>query len=204
MVQGRHDREAAPAPAERPEQLRLVLCVHPEPAAVGRHDVGSDDALGREAVATGEPADPAAQAVADRPDVGGGAVQGDKTVGRRQRTDGAPLRPGLDRGRAAHRVDDHTGEARRVQQDRAIERTERAAAVAATLRGDLEPGIAGSRQRGLDIGDRLRQDHGSRMLVKGAVPREAGIGVGRVRGQDDAARQRPGQGFQGRCARRRT
>jgi hypothetical protein len=63
------DPEAAPATAQRPEEVGLVLAIDMEEPAVGGHDVDGKDAVAGEAVAPGEPSQPTAQGVAHHPDL---------------------------------------------------------------------------------------------------------------------------------------
>ena len=64
-----HDREAAAAAADRPEELRVVVRVDAADTAVGVDDLGREDRVRGEAVLAGEPAEAAAERVAENADV---------------------------------------------------------------------------------------------------------------------------------------
>jgi hypothetical protein len=66
---GDHAEAAAAAP-QRPEQLGVVPVVDPARPAVGGDELDGGDAVGRQPVAAGQPAEPAAQRVAGHADVG--------------------------------------------------------------------------------------------------------------------------------------
>ena len=70
-----HDPEVPAAAAQRPEQLGLVLGVGAHEVAVGGDELDRGHRVGLQAVLAGQPADPAAERVADDADVRRGAVQ---------------------------------------------------------------------------------------------------------------------------------
>ena len=55
------DPEVAAAPAQRPQEVGILLGVRSDELSLGGHDVGSDDVVARESVLSHEPADAAAE-----------------------------------------------------------------------------------------------------------------------------------------------
>jgi hypothetical protein len=79
-LERRHHAEWPAAPAQCPEERRLVLCIGANQVALCIHELDGQDAVRREAVAACEPADPANEGVADDADVGCGACERRKVV----------------------------------------------------------------------------------------------------------------------------
>src|SRR5207247_4288540 len=85
------DPEVAPAAAQRPEQVGLVLRIDAAEDAVRSDELDRRDAVRREPVLPREPAHPAAERVADDADVWRGAVKGEQPVLRGRGDDLLPL-----------------------------------------------------------------------------------------------------------------
>ena len=100
-----HDAEAPAAAAQRPEQLGLVVGVGADVAAVGGDELDRGDAVGGEAVLAAEPADAAAERVADDADVRRGAGERGEAVGEAGAVTSAQIAPARDAGAAGLRVD---------------------------------------------------------------------------------------------------
>ena|SRR5215831_12147033 len=87
-----------PPPADRPEQVRLVVRAGADEASVRGHEFGCGDAVGGQPAAAGQPAHPAAEGIAGHADVRGGARERGQAVlpGRDGRVppDGAGPGPG--------------------------------------------------------------------------------------------------------------
>ena len=110
----RHDAEVAGAgAAERPEQVRLVVVVALEDAAVGEHDLRPDEVVGGDAVLPSEDPEAAAQGQPRHPDRRAGAAGDREVVVLQGLVDLAEARAGAHRGHAfgdrhrPHRRDVH-------------------------------------------------------------------------------------------------
>jgi hypothetical protein len=169
------DREPAAAPAHRPEQLGLVLGVNPPAFPVRGDDLERADGVRSQAVRPAQPACAAAEREADHAD---GRRQPEH---RRQavRAGGVGHVPGARACLHAHspcvRVDGDAAHRRRLQQDRALERTECLRAVARRLRSDAETFLAREPDDGLDVLATGRLHYRIRPLVHRQVPGAAGV-----------------------------
>ncbi len=142
--------EVAAAPADRPEEIRVRLGVGADELAVGRHQLGREQVVDREAVLADEEAGAAAERDAADPDGAGVAEAGREAVGaggigvlaRRQ----ARLGP----GGASLEIDLERPHAREVEHDPALRDAVPGAAVTAAAHGELEPAIA---RKGDDVRD---------------------------------------------------
>ncbi len=192
-----HDPEAAAAAAQRPEQLGVRLGVGVDDLAVGRHDLGGENARRREPVLARQPADAATERVPDDADVGRGAVQRGEPVRDGGLDDVAPDRPGGDACGEPPRVDLHAGHAGGVDEHRSVEGPA-GRPVPRALDGDPEPDRAGVVDGCHDVVDGLgkRDDRGA--LVDGEVPgapRVVPAGIGRE--DEDVGRGGGAQGASG-------
>ena len=121
----------------------------------------------------GEPAETAAERIAEHSDIVGRACKCGEPVLRRGVADLLPDRPGLDACAAIVRIDVDPMHPRRAKQDRAREVAERCGRVTRALRCDTET-VGACRQNGLgDVGRRLREHDGGGPLVDGEVPGSA-------------------------------
>ena len=171
-LERRHDAEVAAAPAQRPEELGLVLVVDAPELPVGRDQLDREDAVRREPVLAGVPADAAAERVARDADVGRRAVQRGEAELRGARHDVLPLRPRADARDAPLDVDLDAAQLVGAEQDHVVHRAERLGVVAGPLRGDLQ---AVRRREADDLGDvPLVLGHGDRrgLLGEGEVERQ--------------------------------
>ena len=163
------DAEVAAAAAQRPEQLGLVLASARtrSPSAV-TSSIAVTLLAGRPWLAR-QPADAAAERVADDADVGRGAVERREPVPRTPRRRRPPTRAGADAGAPAPRRRSRRRACAEVlDQDRALERADGGGVVAGGLRRDAQAGGA----RGLDD----RDD------VVGVAGKATAAGAGRPRG----------------------
>ena len=119
------DSEATAAAAQRPEQLRVLRPVGTQERAVRGDDLDGEHALGREAVLAGEPADAAAERVADDADVRRRAVQRGQALLGGRHDHVLPQRTGLDPGATVLRVDLDGAHLAHVEQQRSVERAVR-------------------------------------------------------------------------------
>ena len=117
------DAEAAAAAAQRPEQVGVLRPVGAHERAVGGDELDGEHALGREAVHAGQPADAAAERVADDADVRGRAVQrGEAVLGRPGTTTSSQSAPASTPGPAVLGVDLDAAHLAHVEQERPVER----------------------------------------------------------------------------------
>jgi hypothetical protein len=163
--------------------------VDPPRAALGGDQLDGGDAVGRQAVAARQPAQPAAQRVAGHAHVGRGARQPGQARRRGRPADvqphGARGRP----GRPGRGVDLHPRQPRRLQQDGVLERGERGGVVPGGLRRHAQAEAAGGGHHGGHVGGGGGQGHGRRPLVDVQQPGGAGGVPVRVAGQHQPARQ---------------
>jgi hypothetical protein len=119
-----------PPPRKRPEEVGLVVPVGAHPAAVGGHELDRVDAVRREPVRAAEPAEPAAERVADDADVGRGARQRRQAVagGRIDELERADAR--VHPGDPRPGVDLDPAHALGLDEDDVVERPERGGVVA--------------------------------------------------------------------------
>ena len=150
-LERRDDAEVPAAAAERPEQVLVLALARHERAPVRRDHLGGEQVVAREAEATREVADTAAEsepadagrrddAAGGREAVGVGRVVEDAPRGAALRASGAPL--GID-------VDSlHPGQ---VDHDASVDRAEAGDAVTPAADGQVELVLAGEVHRGRDI-----------------------------------------------------
>jgi len=185
--------EVAPAAADRPEQVGLVLGVRPHQPALGGDDVRGEDAVRREPVLAQHPAQAAAERVADHADVRrcasqeGEAVDGcccGEVVGEHSRFHARAASRGvhLDRPHAL-----------RPEEQDTVAPPDRSRVVAPALEGDPEAVLCRERDGCCHVLRRLREDDRSRLLVDGQVPALPGDVPPLVAGDGDPARQPEGE-----------
>jgi hypothetical protein len=191
-----HDREAAAAAANRPEELGVGLGVDAADRALGVDDLGGEDRVRRETVLACEPAETAAERVAEHADVVGRACERSEAVRGSRVGDLLPDDAGLDACAAVVRVDVDAAHACRPQEDRAREVADRSGGVAGPLWGDAQALGARCPDRVGDIGCRLGRDDGHRALVGGEVPRGAGLVPAVVAGTVEVAVEMFGEGVE--------
>ena len=193
VAEARGDAEVAAATADGPEQVGVRGLAHGDEPAVGGHEVHLDQAVDRQAVLAGQPADATAEGQAPEADRAGVAERRREAVlsGGRACTRRRSRRPGPSRFRrtgsmsiAAHRAQvDEQPVGRRVAGD----------AVAAALDRDLEAELTCGRHGARDVDRALRpHDHG-RLAQEVGVVDAAGLVVARVARDEDATRDRRAQ-----------
>ena len=143
---------------------------------VGADDLERGDLLGRKAVLAGQPADAAAERVADDADVVRGARQRGQAVLGSRADDLAPRHTGTDphglRGRLDPDVPQPFGPDHQRPADAAVVG---GGVVAGALDADLEAVVAGEANRPGDVGRVGRDRDGGRVLVDCQVPGEASL-----------------------------
>ena len=182
-----HDAEVPAAAAQRPEQVGVDVGGRADELRVRRDQLDRGHGVGGEPVAAGEPAQAAAERVADDADVGRGAREREQPVRGRRLGDLEPQRAGLDAGGPRLDVDLDAAHPLGGEQDRPLQRAERGRVVAGALRGDLQAGADRVLEHGLDVGGVGREGDERGPLVDGQVPgaaREVPLGVV---GRDDVA-----------------
>ena len=184
----RRDRAQVPgAAAEPPEQLRLRVAVRVDERPVGEDHVRRDDAVAGQAVGPDHPADPAAERVAQQPDVGRGAREIREAVLARGRGEGVRERAGLDAGRSGGDVDRDPAHPLGLEQDRVRGPVDGARVVPAGVERDPLPVLGGEAHDRRDVLRGRRVRDGDRPLVDGQVPRLARGVPALVAGKDDLA-----------------
>jgi hypothetical protein len=140
-------------------------------------------------VAAREPAQAAAERVADDADVGRRAGQRGEAVLGGGAGDLGPERAGRDAGTTAGGVDRDALHARGLDEDRVLEGGERGGVVAGALGGDAQAGGAGELDDRHHVVDVLGQGHEGGTLVDGEVPRLPRLVPRRVARRGHRARQ---------------
>ena len=151
VLEAGHDAEVAAAAADRPEQVRLVLGVDASELSIGRHDLGGEDVVDRQAMEAAEVADATAGGEAADPDRAGVPEAGRETV-----LDGRGRV--LDRGQAGFRpggpvrgVDLEALHVLEIDDDAAVDGAVSGCAVTAAANSQLDAVIAREVHDGGDI-----------------------------------------------------
>ena len=184
------DAEAAAAAADGPEELGLVVAVGADEAPVGSHELDGGDAVRGQAVAAREPAEAAAEGVADDADVRRGAGEAREAVLGRGEGDLLPQHAGLGARGLGVRVDLEPAHAARADENRVVEALERAGEVAGALGRHAHAAAAGVVDDRDDVVGRLGEDDCGGPLVGRQVPRLArSVPVGVAREDDLSVEQ---------------
>ena len=183
----RDDAEVAAAAAQGEEEVALVRVVDAVELAVGRHDLDRGDRVGGHAVLAGEPADAAAERVADDADVRRGAVQGDEAVLGGGADDLLPEHAGADARLAGLGVDLDRAQLVRADEDGVGEVAERGDAVTGALGGDAQAVGLREEHGRLHVVRARRHDDQGRMLLDREVPGRALDVPALVPGGEDGA-----------------
>jgi hypothetical protein len=182
----RHDgAEAAATAAQRPEQVGVLVAGGADELAVRGHELDGEQAVGREAVAAAEPAEPAAERVADDADVGRGARERREAGFGGGGRDVQPQRAGLDAGDAVRLVDLDRAHLAGLDEHRVVERTHRSSVVAGALHGDPQAVRVGELDERLHVGGAAGERDQRGTLVDREVPGLARRVPGVFTGQDD-------------------
>jgi hypothetical protein len=183
----RHDAEVPAAAAQGPEELGVVVGRRAHELAGRRDELDRGDAVGRQAVLAGEPAQPAAERVAHDAHVRGGAREREQAVRRGRLGDLEPQGAGLDPGDLRGGIDLDAAHLLCREEDRVVERRDRRGVVAGALGRDAE---AVAPREGEDrhdvVGGRGQRDVGG-PLVDREVPGAAREVPLRLAGRDDLA-----------------
>jgi hypothetical protein len=105
--EGRDDAEVAATPAQRPEQVGVLVEGRPDEAALGGDHVGGEQVVDGQPVLAHEPADATAQRDSTDTGVAHDAAGRGKAVGLRLVVDVAPEGATLHPGGAARGIDPH-------------------------------------------------------------------------------------------------
>ena len=160
--------------------------------AVGEHHVRRHDAVAGEAVRPDHPADPAAERVAQDPDVGRGAREIREAVLAGGRGERVGEDAGLDAGRSGGDVDGDPAHPLRLEQDRVRGPVDGARVVPAGVERDPLPVLGGEPHDLDDVLRGRRVRDGDRPLVDGQVPR-AGARRPSARRREGPRRPRAGR-----------
>ena len=187
IVEAGHDAEVAPATADRPEQVGMVVGVDLEKPSVGGDDLGAEQIVDRQTELAHEIADAATDRDPADPDRSGVAEPGRQAV----RADGRRVfgggQPALGPRRAAVDVDVEALHVGHVEHDPALAHAVPRRAVAAAPDGQLHAGLARERDDANDVLRVRDLDDDRRVAID--VPghdRPGGVVV-RVVGPDHAA-----------------
>ena len=189
----RHDPEVAAAALERPEEVGVGRRGHLDDVALGRHELGGQQVVGREAVLGHQPAEPAAQGETgdsgrrDRAARDGEAVLGGRVVQL------GPGEPGLRAHRAARGIHVgalHLGE---VDHHGAVGDGAPGHVVATAAHADVEPGRAreAHARGGVLCAEAAHDDRGR--AIDEAVVDAAGRVIAIVRRPQEAPREAAGE-----------
>ena len=201
--EARRDSHVAAAPADRPEEVRLVVGIDVVDRAVCRDDLGSEDVVDGQAVGAAEEADAAPGRDAADADGAGVPESHGEAVLADGRGDRAGRRPGPGRDGAGLRVDVDGGEPAEVDDQAVLDGAVAGAAVTTAAHGDLEAVLDREDDCGRDVlgpggGDR---DTGCHVEVTGedrVRVAEAGLAGLVDRAVDGSAQRGGGDGGVGR------
>ena len=171
----RDDAEAAAATPDGPEQIRLVLTVHPHKFPLRSHKLDRGDAVGGEPSAPRQPAHAAPERVADHAYVGRGTVEDDKALFGGRHDNVLPERSSLDACPSRASVDLYTTQTRCLHQDRAVQHCKRGRSMAGSLWGDPKTVFTRELDDLDDVLDGLDQCDRQRPLINREVPRPTSV-----------------------------
>ena len=195
VAERRDHPEVAPAPAEAPEQVGVLVggCTHQ--LALGRDELGRDEVVGGETVLSLEPADAAAEREAGDPRARDDPERRREPERLRLAVERRAERPALGSGDPGLRIDVHRLHRREIDDDAAVARPEPADVVAAAAHGDRELGRPGEPHGFNDVGHPSAPRHERRVPVDRRVPDHARRVVAGVAGRDHLTSQPSGQPF---------
>ena len=176
------DAEVAATALERPEQVRVLAGIGMDEPAIGGDDIGRDEVVDAQAVATPEPADPATQGQAADAGVRDEAARRREPERLRRRIDVAPGRAALHPRATTFGVHPHAAHPGQVDHHAALPHGVTGDVVAAAADRDRQAVVAGERHGRHDIGLTARPDDHRRPPVDHRVPDRAGRvvpGIGR-------------------------
>ena len=178
-------------PPRRPQKRSRFSWRRPAAAPVGGDHFEGADAVGGQAVTTGEPAQAAPQGVADRAHVGGGAEQRGQPVGGGLLEHPSPPGPGFDSGNPVRGV--HLDPVQGVGEQQQGVVGGAGDPMPGGLHRHAQPLLPGEEDGGGDVGLVGRLDGECRVLVHRQVPGGPGCVVGGFAGQGDRAVQTAGE-----------
>jgi hypothetical protein len=188
----RHHPVVPAAALQRPQQIRVRGFAGDDPLAIGGHQLGFEQAVGRQSVSACQPAHSSAKGESGDPGPGHHADRDDQAVGRGGRVDVGQRRSGLHPDRPAGGVDVHGREFTEIQDDAAFAGALPGHVVAAPTHRQVDCVAPCERDRGADIGQAGRAHHRERGAVDHPVPHRPGRVESRViAGEDLAGDQAP-------------
>ena len=185
----RHDAEVAAAAADGPVEVRVLVGVRVQQAAVGGHDVHALHVVERKAEAPREPAEAAAEREAADAGVRDRAAGRDEALRHRLVVDFAEEAPAIDVGALRFRVDAHAAKARQVDLHALLAGGLAGGAVAAALDREQQVAIAREAHRAHDVRDAGRLHDERRVHVDGFVQHAARRVVARIAGEEQGPAQ---------------
>jgi hypothetical protein len=185
--EGGHDAEVAAAAAQRPEQVGVLIGVRADLPAVGQHDLRLEQVVDREAEASREVAEPAAEREAADACAADDAARRGQPVLAGRVVDLAPEAAAADARRPRDGIDLDVLQPRQVDHDAAVAGPQPGAVVAAAPHRDEELVLAGEAERRRDVvRARDARDHAGALVDHRVVDGARVVVVG-VPGSDQVA-----------------
>ncbi len=185
----RHDAEVAAAAADGPVEVRVLVGIRVQQAAVGGHDVHALHVVERKAEAPREPAEAAAEREAADAGVRDRAAGRDEALRHRLMVDLAEEAAAIDVGALRFRVDAHAAKAGQVDLHAFLAGGLAGGAVPAALDREQEVAIAREAHRAHDVRDAGRLHDEGRVHVDGFVQHVARRVVARIPGEEQGPAQ---------------
>ena len=187
--EGGDDAEIAATPADRPEQVGIVVGIDMQAGAVGGDEVGREQVVDGHAVQAAEPAEAAAQGQAGHPGGGVDAQRGGQAIRLRFMVEVAQGGAAFDPGAAPRRVDAHRAHGRQVDHQAIVGQRAAGDVVAAAAHRQRQALAPGFGDGGRHVGGAGAAHDQRRALVDHGVPYLARLVVVGVAGCDHAAAQ---------------
>ena len=189
VLERSHNAEVAAAPAQAPEEIRMLCRTGPQALAIGGHHIRRHQVVAGQAIFPLEPAETAAQGEARDPRRGIGAAGGRQAEHLRLTVQLAPGDPALGAHRAPGRIDPDTLHRGQVNDDPAVAGGVAGDVVATPTHRHQQVMGTGKTDRREDIRHtRATHDHG-RMAVDHPIPHLAGLLIADIIGTQQRAPQ---------------
>jgi hypothetical protein len=185
--------EVAAAPAQRPEEVRVLVRVGPHQLAVGRHELGTEQVVGREPVRALEPAAAAAERQPGDAGRRDAPARGRQAEGLRGAVELAPAQARSGAHGAPGGVDLDPLHRRDVDHDAAVADREPDHAVTAAAHRQRQLALARVPDRRRDVGRRSAAGDDLGAAIDHRVEHSAGVLVARVAGHDRVAGESPAE-----------
>ena len=183
-LEGGDDAEVAATPAQRPEQVRVLVLAGGPDLPVGGDHLGGDQVVHREPVAAGQVADAAAEGQSTHAGRGDDPARGRQSVGMGGVVEVPPGGTAAGPGGTGLRVDVHMPHQRQVDHHAVVVGAEPRRAVPTPANREVHAGVAGEVHRRDHVGDLLGADDDLGAPVEHAVVHLPGLLVAGVVGGD--------------------